>query len=262
MNNAVFGKTMENIRKHRNIKLVNNKEAYLRAVMKPNFKSGTLFGPNLMGCEMGKVKVVMNKPVYLGQAILDLSKIVMYEFHYDYMKRKYADDKLTLCYMDTDSLIYDIETNDFYKDIADNAEDRFDMSGYNDSRPLHVGKTKKIIGLMKDELGGIMKEFVTLRLKMYAYKIGSSESKKCKGIKKCMVKKTISFEDYKNYPFSREASYRSQLMFRSLKHEVRTLEVNKLALSKDDEKRITVDRIASLARGHCTTRKKFNLYIK
>ena len=97
MNNAVFGKTMENIRKHRDIKLVNNEEAYLRAVMRPNFKSGTLFGPNLMGCEMGKIKVVMSKPVYLGQAILDLSKTVMYDFHYDYMKRKYADDKLTLC---------------------------------------------------------------------------------------------------------------------------------------------------------------------
>ena len=210
--------------------------------MKPNFKSGTLFGPNLMGCEMGKVKVVMNKPVYLGQAILDLSKIVMYEFHYDYMKRKYADDKLTLCYMDTDSLIYDIETNDFHEDIADDVEDRFDMSGYNDNRPLPIGKNKKIIRLMKDELGGgIMKEFVTLRPKMYAYKIGSSELKKCKGIKKCMVKKTISFEDYKTYLFGGEASYRSQLMFRSSKHEVRMLEVKKLAPNRDDDKRITVD---------------------
>ena len=88
MNNTVFGKMMENIHKHRDIKLVNNEEAYLRAVMRPNFKSGMLFGPNLMGCEMRKIKVVMNKPVYLGQAILDLSKIVMYEFHYNYMKRK------------------------------------------------------------------------------------------------------------------------------------------------------------------------------
>ena len=114
MNNAVFGKTMENIRKHRDIRLVNNEEAYLKAVMKPNFTSGTLFGPNLMGCEMGRLKVVMNKPVYLGQAILDLSKIVMYEFHYDNMKRKYDVDKLTLCYMDTDSLIYDIETDDVF----------------------------------------------------------------------------------------------------------------------------------------------------
>ena len=251
MNNSVFGKTMENIRKHRDIQLVNNKEAYLKAVMKPNFKSGTLFGPNLMGCEMGKIKVVMNKPVYLGQAILNLSKIVMYEFHYNCMKHKYTEDKLTLCYMDTDSLIYDIETDDFYKDIADDIESRFDMSGYVHDRPLPVGKNKKVIGLMKDELGGgIMKEFITLTPKMYAYKVGSSESKKCKGIKKCVVKKTISFEDYKTCLFSGRASYRSQLMFRSLKHEVRTLEVNKLALSRNDDKRITVDGIASLARGH------------
>ena len=90
---------MENIRKHRNIKLVNNKKEYLRNVMRPNFKSGTLLGPDLMGCEMGKIKVVMNKPVYLGQAILDFSKTIMYEFHYDYMKRKYRDEDLTLCYM-------------------------------------------------------------------------------------------------------------------------------------------------------------------
>ena len=88
MNSSVFGKTMENIHCHRNIKLVNNKEEYLQTVMKPSFKSGTLLGPDLMGCEMGKIKVVMNKPVYLGQAILDLSKIIMYEFHYDYIKYK------------------------------------------------------------------------------------------------------------------------------------------------------------------------------
>ena len=113
MNHAVFGKTMENIRKHKNIKLVTNEKAYLRMVMEPNLKSGVLFGENLMGCEMGKIKVVMNKPVYLGQAILDLSRIVMYEFHYDYMKPKY-DENLKLCYMDTDSLVYHIKTEDFY----------------------------------------------------------------------------------------------------------------------------------------------------
>ena len=110
MNNSVFGKTMENIRKRRNIKLVTNREAYLEAVLKPSFKSGVLFAENLMGCEMGKMKVVMNKPIYLGQAILDLSKIVMYEFHYDYMKLKYPEG-LTLCYMNKDSLIYYIETD-------------------------------------------------------------------------------------------------------------------------------------------------------
>ena len=98
MNNSVFGKTMENIRKHRNMKLVNDKDEYLKNVMKPNFRSGTLLGPDLMSCEMGKVGVVMIKLVYLGQAILDLSKTIMYEFHYDYMISKYGN-RLKLCYI-------------------------------------------------------------------------------------------------------------------------------------------------------------------
>ena len=172
---------MESVRKHRNIKLVMSKEAYLKTVMKPNFKSGVLFGENLMGCEMGKVKVVMNKPVYLGQAILDLSKIIMYEFHYDYMVPKYGE-ALNFCYMDTDSLIYNIKTEDFYKDIANDIKERFDTSGYLSNRPLPIGLNKKVIGLMKDELGGeIIEEFVTLRPKMYSYRTSSKESKKCRG---------------------------------------------------------------------------------
>ena len=245
---------MENIRKQRNIKLVNNKDEYLKNVMmKPNFKSGTLLGPDLMGCEMGKIKVVMNKPVYLGQAILDLSKTIMYEFHYDYMKHKYPDNKLKLCYMDMDSLIYSIKTEDFYSDISPDVESRFDTSGYpnNGSRPLPVGKNKKVIGLMKDKLGGeIMKEFVSLRPKMYSYRVRNSEPKKCKGIKKCVVKKTVSFDDYKQCLFSGEWSHRSQLLFRSRKHEVKTLEVNKLALSREDDKRISINGVVSYARGH------------
>ena len=195
MNNSVFGKTMENIRKHRNIGLVTTEEKYLCTAMKPNFKSGVLFGENLLGCEIGKIKVVMNKPVYLGQAILDLSKIVMYEFHYDYMVPKYGD-RLKLCYMDTDSLVYDIKTEDFYENIANDVEARFDTSGYSKTnfRPLPIGLNKKVIGLMKDELGGnIMTEFMALRLKLYSYKkLDGSEDKKCKGIKKCTVKKTLT----------------------------------------------------------------------
>ena len=163
--------------------------------------------------------------------------------------------------MDMDSLIYSIETDDFYKGIADDVKDRFDTSGYNSNRPLSVGLNKKVIGLMKDELGGeIMTEFVTLRPKIYAYKTGESEStvgrdkvKKCKGIKKCVVRTTISFEDYKNHLLSGETSYRSQLMFRFSKIEVGTLEVNKLVLSRDDDKRITINGINRLARRYHRT---------
>ena len=266
---------MENIRKHKNIKLVTTKEKYLRTVMRPNFKSGVLFGENLMGCEMGKIKVVMNKPVYLGQAILDLSKIVMYEFHYDYMVPKYSLEKLKLCYMDTDSLVYDIKTEDFYEDIANDVEARFDTSGYSktDFRPLPISVNKTVIGLMKDELGGkIMTEFVALRPKLYSYKkldgledkkckgikkcvvmktLTGLEDKKCKGIKKCIVKKTLTFEDYKACLFNDSKEYRSQLIFRSAKHEVHTIEVNKVTLNSDDDKRISrKDWISTFARGH------------
>ena len=200
---------------------------------------------------MGKVKVKMNKPVYLGQAILDLSKTIMYEFHYDYMKRKYDEKSLKLLYMDTDSLVYDIKTEDFYKDIAEDVETRFDTSGYEPDRALLIGKNKKVIGLMKNELGGkIMKEFISLRPKMYSYRVEESEPKKCTGIKKCVMKKTLSFEDYKRCLFEGRNIHRSQLMFRSKKHNVRTLEVNKLVLNRDDDKRVSVDGIASLSMGH------------
>ena len=228
--------------------------------MKPNFKSGVLFGKNLMGCEMGRTKVVMKKPVYLDQTILDLSKIVMYEFHYDYMKLEFEDLRgagsrrdLQLCYMDTDSLVYHIKTEDFYADIANDLEERFDTSGYVPDRPLPIGKNKKVIGLMKDELGGtIMAEFVSLRPKLYSYKkLDGSEDKKCKGIKKCVVKKTLTFEDYKNCLFEDSTEYRSQLMFRSIRHEIFTLEDNKVALNKSDDKRMAKkDGISTLARGH------------
>ena len=244
---------MENIRKHRNIKLVTTEEKYLRTVMKPTFKSGVLFGENLMACKMGKIKVVMKKPVYLGEAILDLSKIVMYEFHYDYMVPKYGLEKLKLCYMDTDSLVYDIKTEDFYEDIADDVPARFDTSGYCPNRPLPVGLNKKVIGFMKDELGGkIMTEFAALRPKLYSYKkLDCWKDKKCKGIKKCIVKKTLTFEDYKACLFNDSTEYRSQLMFRSAKHEVHTIEINKVALNRDDDKRISKkDGISRFARGH------------
>ena len=159
--------------------------------------------------------------------------------------------------MDTDSLIYDIETEDFYKDIADDVKNRSDTSGYrNDrSRPLPVGKNKKVIGLMKNELGGeIMSEFVALRPKMYAYKVGSKELKKCKGVKKCVVKKDIKFEDYKRCLLTREMEHRLQLTLISKLHRISTIETNKLALSSEDDKRTYINNINSLARGHYALR--------
>ena len=164
MNNAVFGKTMKNIRKHRDIKLVTTNKKRNKLVSEPNYHTINYISEDLSIIEMNKTKVKMNKPIYLGLSILDLSKILMYEFWYDYMKPKYGN-RVKLCYMDTDSFIMNIKTNDFYKDIANDVDKRFDTSNYEVNRPLPTGKNKKVIGLMKDELGGkIITEFITLKL--------------------------------------------------------------------------------------------------
>ena len=155
--------------------------------------------------------------------------------------------------MDTDSLVYSIKTEDFYSDIVDDIPGRFDKSGYTPGRPFPIGLNKKVIGLMKDELGGaIMTEFIALRPKLYSYRVlDGTENKKCKGIKKCVIKKTLMFKDYKTCLFNSDTTYRSQLMFRSIKHEIFTIEVNKVALNRDDEKRIPKrDGISTFARGH------------
>ena len=152
MHNSVFGKTMENVRNHKDIKIVtmDNRRSILAS--EPNYHSTKYISKDLLIMEMKKTEVRMNKPIYLGQAILDLSKTLMYEFWYDYIKPKY-DDKARLCYMDTDSFVINIKTEDFYKDIANDAERWFDTSNYDteDNRPLPIGKNKKIIGLFKDE---------------------------------------------------------------------------------------------------------------
>ena len=149
MNDSVFGKTMENIRKHRDIKLVTTDRKRSKLVSEPNYHTINLISQDLSIIEMKKTKVKMNKPIYLGLSILEISKTLMYEFWYDYMKPKYNND-VKLCYIDTDNFIMNIKTNDFYKDITSDVENRFDTSNYEVKRPLPTGKNKKVIGLMKE----------------------------------------------------------------------------------------------------------------
>ena len=154
-----------------------------------------------MATEIKKVKVKTNKPVYLGMPILDISKALMYEFWYDYIKPKYQDNA-KLCYTDTDRFVIHIKTEDFYKDIANDVEKWFDTSNYedDDKRPLPIGKNKKVIGFFKDELGGkIMKKFIGLKAKTWAYLMDDdSEKKKAQGTKKCVVKRGLTFENYED----------------------------------------------------------------
>ena len=252
MNNAVFGKTMENVRKHRDIKLVTTDKKRNKLVSEPNYHTMNYISEDLSIIEMKRMKVKMNKPIYLGLSILDISKILMYEFWYDYMKPKY-NDKVKLCYMDTDSFVMNIKTNDFYKDIANDVEKRFDTSNYEVNRPLPTGKNKKVIGLMKDGLGGkVITEFVALRPKTYSYLTDDcKENKKAKGTKKCVIKIMIKFNDYKNCLLKDEVVLKSQQRFRSNGHDVYTENINKIALSSNDDKRLTAsDKITSYPYGY------------
>ena len=240
------------MRKHRDIKLVKTDKKRNKLVSEPNYHTMKLTDDNLAIIEMRKVKVKMNKPIYLGLSILDISKITMYEFWYDYVKSKY-EDRARLCYMDTDSFVINIKTKDFYKDIAENIKERFDTSNYIYDRPLPTGVNKKEICLMKDELGGgIITEFVALRPKAYSYITNDFiEMKKANGTKKCVVKKMLRFEDYKKCLFSNGKVLKSQQRFKSENHSVYTENINKIALSCDDDKRIvTSDRITSYPYGY------------
>ena len=247
MNNAVFGKTMENVRKHRDIKLVKTNKKRDKLVSEPNYHTMKLIDDNLAIIEMKKVNVKISKPIYLGISIVDISKITMYEFWFNLIKSKY-ESNAKLCYMDTDSFIINVKTEDFYKDISENVIERFDTSNYIHDRPLPIGVNKKVLGLMKDELGGgIITEFVTLRPKAYSYKTEDNvEWKKAKGTKKCIINKMLNFNDYKNYLFDNVKVLRSQQRFKSENHIVYTENINKIALSCNDDKRfVATDGIES-----------------
>ena len=193
----------------------------------------------------------MNKPIYLGLSILEISKTLMYEFWYDYMKPKY-NDNVKLGYMGTDSFIMNIKTNDFYEDIASDDENRFDTSNYEVNRPLPTGKNKKVIGLMKDELGGkIITEFVTLRPKTYSFLPDNGKEDKDKGTKKCVIKKMIKFNDYQKCLLNDEVILKSQQRFISKKHDVYTENVNKIDLNNNEDKRIvSSNKISSYPYGY------------
>ena len=254
MNNSVFGKTMENIRNRVNIKLTTTGEQFKKLTAKPNYESRKIFNDNLVSVHMKKTSLTMNKPVYLGMSILDLSKTLMFDFHYNYIIPKYGN-KAKLLFTDTDSFLYEIQTEDFYKDISGDVKDRFDTSDYPEGHPsgIPTGVNKKVLGMFKDEAAGKnITEFVGLRAKLYSYKMEEGkENKKCKGIKKAVVEKSITHEDYKTCLKTGKEQLRRQNIIRSYEHTLYTEEINKVALSAADDKRYLLkDSYDTLAWGH------------
>lgn len=255
MNNAVFGKSMENVRKHVDIKLVSKWNGQWGArclISKPNFHKCKIFTKNLVAIELTKTEIKMNKPIYLGMCILEISKILIYLFHYSFMCIVYGN-RCYIVYMDTDSLVYVTKGDlDIYKLMADNI-DKFDTSNYAENNAYNLPLVnKRQLGLMKDELGGqIITEFVGLRSKMYAMRVNDEDKiKKIKGIKSNIVKTTITFNDFLNCLNSNQTIYRSQNTLRSKKHVMYSIKQSKVALSANDDKRVLIGNHHTLAHGH------------
>lgn len=256
MNNAVYGKTMENIRNRVDIRLCSNNKQVEKLVAKPNFKGRTIFDENLVAVHMEKSTIILNKPIYVGMTILETSKLCLYEFWYDVLKRKYGK-KIKLYYEDTDSLIFSVRTEDFYLDLHD-IIDKLDTSDYPIDNIYGLPRVnKKVLGKFKDELNGkILEEFVGLKSKCYALNVFENKNlndkfKKVKGIKKSVVKNEITFADYKKCLFTKTQIYRKQNLIRSKGHELYTIEMNKKALNSFDDKRhVHRSGIKTTAWGH------------
>ena len=232
---------MENVRKDRDIKLVTTDKRRNQLVSEPNYHTTNYFSEKMMAIEMKKTKTKskMSKSIYLGMSILDISKTLMYEFWYDYIKPKYQE-KAKLCYINTDSFIIHIKTEDFYADIFVDVEQWLEISNYDNNRPLPIVKNKKAIRLFKDELGrNIMKEFVGLKAKTYAYLMDDdTENKKAKGTKKCIIKRELIFRNYEDCLFNDKIILKSQRRLKSDCHNVYTEQIKKIALSSNDDRRL------------------------
>jgi hypothetical protein len=288
-NNSVFGKTMENVRNRASLKLVTSfpweedkkygcmsaKRKLLRRLANPMVENVTMLDENMICIHSHKTEVLLNKPVYVGMSILDISKTLMYDFHYNTMMKQYGPEKCRLLFTDTESLCYHIKTDDVYQDMTHNKE-VYDFSEYPIDHILHDKKNSAVIGKMKDETAGRpIIEFVGVKPKMYAirtsfkkdeiggvkikikedesieFKILNPESKKAKGVNKMVVKNEMNLSDYKDVLEQKMILKKSQNAIRSYKHQLYSISQNKIALSGIDTKRhIKDDGISSFAYGH------------
>ena len=242
---------MENVRKRVNVKLLRSdeEERIIKYVAKPTFAQQVIFNEHLVGIQNHKEKVLLNKPIYVGMSVLDISKHLMYDFYYNTLKARYGDN-VRLLYTDTDSLIVKVDTEDIYADMKKNL-DEYDTSNYSPGHPLYSDENKKVIGKYKDELGGqLLTEFIGIRPKMYSY-VGEESGKRAKGVKKSVLKNSITHEDYRSCLLDKKVYTCDMPGLRSYNHVIKGETVHKVALAPLDTKRyILDDGISTLAFGH------------
>ena len=259
MNNSVFGKTTENLRNRQKVDLVDQSESFRKVESQPTFNSFTIFHYYLVAVKRLKSELFLNRPIYTGLCVLDLSKVLMYDFHYNYVKQKYPGDSSRLLFTDTDSLVYKIHTENLYRDMFQD-QDLFDFSGYPKTHFCFSNENKKVIGKMKDELNGsLMKEFVGLRAKMYSLEYdGRKSMTKDKGVKKYIIKQQqLKHSDYRNCLFDCCGEYLHTMnSIRSEKHLIYSMQQNKTTLSAYDDKRYMLDDgVSSIPFGHYRIRR-------
>ena len=254
MVNSVFGKTMENLRNRMNVELVNTPKRMKKLCAKPTFKTFRIFNDDLTAVHMAKTKLILNRPIYVGFVVLDGSKLLMYDFHYNYIKKKYGD-KAKLLFTDTDSLCYEIETDDLYQDMKSDHH-QFDTSNYKEDNFLYSLENKKVLGKMKDECAGeIIDEFIGLRSKMYSLSYGGKEKKTAKGVKRRVVEFNLKHQWYKDSLLNNHIKYSTMNQIRSYDHQLYSVTLSKISLSPYDDKRFILENgCDTLAHGHYRTK--------
>lgn len=247
---------MENLRKHRVVKLAHTEQRLKKLSAKSTYKLHRIFSEDLVGVEFNRVKVKLDKPIYIGMTVLDLSKHTMYDFYYNHLKKLYGDN-VQLQMTDTDSFLFYCETSDLFKDMYDYSH-LFDTSDFPKDHFLQSNINKKVMGKMKSETNEkCISEYCGLRSKMYAFKCDNKEDKRAKGISKVVVDKDLRLQHYVTTLFS-ETQLKSQMhTIRSHNHEIYIEKVTKVGLSCFDDKRYLLDDgIKSLAYGHFQIQQK------
>ena len=258
MLNSFYGKSMENVRKRERVELVTERDRLVKLFSKPSFKAFKLFGPKLVAINLKKLQVHLDKPIYTGFVILDLSKLHMYDFHYNFILELFGDNA-ELCFTDTDSLLYILFAASIFIIMLKYLH-LFDTSNYPKDHFLYSEENKKKVGLFKDESGGKpIYQFVGLRPKLYSILLEDDNKKAAKGVKKVVIRKHLRHEQYVNSLFKGKSYSHSMKSIRSFKHDLFTVKSKKVSLCPLDDKRyILSDGVHSLAYGHWRTRNKNN----